>query len=66
MLYIQQHVDFLPQKWIYSTFSEWNLTLSCLCVCPAAGYEGTSRAYGFDGKIRASGEFSLFVFCGCL
>lgn len=41
---------------VQKTF-EW----TCSCFCPAAGYEGTPWADGFDRKIRASGEYLFFV-----
>lgn len=34
----------------------------CICVCvSAAGHAGTTRANGFDWKIRASGQFVISI-----
>lgn len=49
-------MGFLPQ---------WNLTLLLSVPIPAAGYERTPWANGFDGKIGASGEWEFILWNLC-
>lgn len=54
------------QKVLWMFFlPQWNLTLLLSVPIPAAGYERTPWANGFDGKIGASGEWECILWNLC-
>lgn len=54
------------QKVLWMFFlPQWNLTLLLSVPIPAAGYERTPWANGFDGKIGASGEWEFILWNLC-